>query len=84
MRKAILNLHSTKPTAPRFCDVIVEGESITLEVKQDKDKVETIPWDDLVYQVKVAKEMSTNKQMQEATASSPVNIRGTECRSYLL
>ena len=61
MRKAILNFHSTKPTAPRFCDVIVEGESITLEVKQDKDKVETIPWDDLVYQVKVAKEMSTNK-----------------------
>ena len=38
MRKAILNLHSTKPTAPRFCDVIVEGESITLEVKQDKNQ----------------------------------------------
>lgn len=61
MRKAILNLRSTKPQAPRFCDVIVDGESVTLEVKQDKDKVETIDWDDLVYQVKVAKEMAVNK-----------------------
>lgn len=59
MRKSILNLRSTKPQAPRFCDVIVDGESVTLEVKQDK--VETIAWDDLVYQVKVAKKMAENK-----------------------
>jgi hypothetical protein len=61
MRKPILNLRSTKSQAPRFCDVIVEGESVTLEVKQDRDKVETIDWDDLVYQVKVARELAESK-----------------------
>ena len=61
MRKPILNLRSDKQQAPRFCDVIVEGENVTLEVKQDKDKVETINWNDLVYQVQVAKEMPVSK-----------------------
>ncbi|WP_054740720.1 hypothetical protein [Cellulosilyticum ruminicola] len=61
MRKSILNLRSDKQQAPRFCDVIVEGENVTLEVKQDKDKVETINWNDLVYQVQVAKEMAVSK-----------------------
>ena len=61
MRKSILNLSSTKPQAPRFCDVIVDGERVSLEVKQDKDKVETIDWDDLVYQIKVAKEIQLKK-----------------------
>ena len=61
MRRQILNLHSSKPQPPRFCDVIVEGEKVTLEVKQDKNKIETIPWDDLVYQVKAAKEMAISK-----------------------
>lgn len=47
MRKPILNLRSDKQQAQRFCDVIVEGENVTLEVKQDKDKVEIINWNDL-------------------------------------
>ena len=41
--------------------MIVEGEKVTLEVKQDKNKIETILWDDLVYQVKAAKEMAISK-----------------------
>ncbi len=57
-RKAILNLRSNKPQAPRFCDVIVEGEKVTLEVKQDKDKVETVDLEDLLYQVEVAKDIA--------------------------
>lgn len=61
MRKQILNLRSTKPQAPRFCDVIVEGDEVTLEVKTDKDKVETINWDDLEYQVKIAKKMAVSE-----------------------
>lgn len=32
MRRQILNLHSNKPQPPRFCDVIVEGEKVTLEL----------------------------------------------------
>ena len=61
VRKSILNLRSTKPQPPRFCDVIVDGDEVTLEVKMDKDKIETINWDDLEYQVKVAKKMAVNK-----------------------
>ncbi len=61
VRKTILNLRSTKPQPPRFCDVIVDGDEVTLEVKMDKDKVETINWDDLEYQVQVAKKMAVNK-----------------------
>lgn len=61
VRKTILNLRSTKPQPPRFCDVIVDGDEVTLEVKVDKDKVETINWDDLEYQVQVAKKMAVNK-----------------------
>lgn len=55
------SIRHNKPQPPRFCDVIVEGEKVTLEVKQDKNKIETIPWDDLVYQVKAAKEMAISK-----------------------
>lgn len=61
VRKSILNLRSTKPQPPRFCDVIVDGDEVTLEVKMDKDKLETINWDDLEYQVMVAKKMAVNK-----------------------
>ncbi len=58
MRKSIVNLHSEKQQPPRFCDVIVEGNDIQLEVKSDKGKLEKIPWDDVVYQVEVAKQMA--------------------------
>ncbi|MEI3219695.1 MAG: hypothetical protein V8S08_08915 [Lachnoclostridium sp.] len=36
MRQAIRNLSSSKPTPPRFCDVIIEGDDVQLEVKTDK------------------------------------------------
>ncbi len=62
MRSQILNLHSMKNPKPRFCDVIVENGKVTLEVKKDRDNVETLEWDDLVYQVNAAKEMSQKEQ----------------------
>ncbi len=55
IKKAIRNLHSSKPIPPRFCDVIVEGEKIFLEKKNDKNKYEKIPWEDVVHQVEAAK-----------------------------
>lgn len=55
IKKAIRNLHSSKLVPPRFCDVIVEGEKIFLEKKNDKNKYEKIPWEDVVYQVESAK-----------------------------
>lgn len=64
IKMAVRNLHSTKPTPPRFCDVIVNGEEVQLEIKIDK-RVETIPWEDVLHQVEVAKEMAAKKAVNE-------------------
>lgn len=61
MRQAIRNLNSNKPTPPRFCDVIVKGEDVTLEVKTDKNKYETISWEDMQYQVNAAIKKAANE-----------------------
>lgn len=61
VRSPILNLHSTKNPKPRVLDVIVENGKVLLEVKKDKNNIETLEWDDLVYQVNVAKDMSLNE-----------------------
>ena len=53
IKKPIFNLHSDKPSPPRFCDVVVDRGKTFLEIKKDK-KIERIPWDDVVYQVKAA------------------------------
>jgi hypothetical protein len=58
IKKQVRNLHSNKPTAPRVFDVTVEGTSVNLKVKIGKDKYETIPWDDVVYQVEAAKSLA--------------------------
>ena len=55
VKRPIRDLHSDKPTPPRFCDVIIEGDKVFLEKKSDKNKYEKIPWDDVVYQVEAAK-----------------------------
>lgn len=62
MRSPILNLHSEKNPKPRFCDVIVEGDKVTFEMKRDKDIIETLDMEDLLYQVKVAKEMASKER----------------------
>lgn len=54
VKRPIRNLHSTKPVAPRFCDVVIENDKIFLEKKTDK-KYEKIPWEDVVFQVEAAK-----------------------------
>lgn len=56
MKQPIRDLHSPKPTKPRFCDVIVDNDGrIFLEKKTDKKTYEKILWDDVVYQVEAAK-----------------------------
>lgn len=60
-RQAIRNLHTSRNTPPRFCDVIIEGDKVFLEKKSDKNKYEKIPWDDVVYQVEAAKNKTVNE-----------------------
>ena len=55
IKKPIRNLHTSKTTPPRFCDVIVDGDKVYLEQKISKNKYVTIPWEDVVHQVKAAK-----------------------------
>jgi hypothetical protein len=51
---------------PRFCDVIVDGEKVYLEQKISKDKYVTIPWEDVVHQVKAAIAVDKEKLPQSA------------------
>lgn len=61
MRQAIRNLSSDKPTPPRFCDVVINGDDVRLEVKTDKNKYETISWEDMQYQVNNAIKKAANE-----------------------
>ena len=54
IKTSIRNLHSDKDIPPRFCNVIVNGDDVTLEVKINKNKFETISWEDMQYQVNQA------------------------------
>ena len=53
IKKPIFNLHSDKPSPPRFCDVVVDKGNTYLAIKKDK-KIERILWEDVVYQVNAA------------------------------
>ena len=49
------NLHSDRVSPPRVFDVVVNDGSVALEVKVEKKRIETIPWEDVVFQVEAAK-----------------------------
>lgn len=53
-RRPIRNLRSS--TQDRFCDVIIDDGKASLEVKNSKKQVIKIPWEDVEYQVRIAKE----------------------------
>jgi len=61
VKRPVRNLHSDKSTPPRFCDVIVDGGTVLLQKKVDKNKYETIPWEDVVTQVEIAKQQAVNQ-----------------------
>jgi len=64
VKKPIRNLHSEKQTPPRLFDVIVQDGKVDLEVKTDKNKYETIPWEDVVYQVEAAMQAATSQNQK--------------------
>ena len=66
IKQPIRNLHTSKPTPQRFCDVIVDGETVYLEHKISKEKYVTIPWEDVVHQVKAAIAVDNEKLPQTA------------------
>lgn len=55
IKRPIRNLHSDMQTQTRFCDVVIDGDNVYLEQKKEKNTYVTISWDDVVYQVEVAK-----------------------------
>ena len=55
VKRPILCFGDEKPTPQRVFDVVVEGNKVDLEIKNDKKKIVKIPWDDVVYQVEAAK-----------------------------
>lgn len=60
LRKAIRILSSSRPTPPRFCDVIIAGGEVLLEVKTERHRYERIPWEEMKYQVNAAIKMAAN------------------------
>ena len=56
IKSPIRDLHSNKQIQTRFCDVVIDGDNVYLEQKKEKNTYVTISWDDVVYQVKAAKD----------------------------
>ncbi len=55
VKRAVRDLHSDRQTPVRFCDVVVDGDKVYLEQKNNKNKYIRIAWEDVVYQVEAAK-----------------------------
>lgn len=54
MRQPIRDLRNQQDFPGRFCDLVIEGGCVTLEVKSKKPICRTISWEDLKYQVEAA------------------------------
>lgn len=55
VRKHIRNLHDGTPDGERLFDAIVDGEQVTIELKNRKKQLVQVPWEDIVNQVDAAK-----------------------------
>lgn len=55
VKRPILSFSNEKPTPQRVFDVVVEGNKVDLEIKNDKKKIIKIPWNEVVSQVEAAK-----------------------------
>lgn len=55
VKRPILSFSKEKPTPQRVFDVVVEGNKVELEIKNDKKKIIKIPWNEVVSQVEAAK-----------------------------
>ena len=61
VRKHIRNLHDRTPDGERLFDAIVEGDQVTIELKNRKKQLVQVPWEDIVTQVDAAKHTSLKK-----------------------
>lgn len=55
IKRPILSFSNERPTPQRVFDVVVEGNKVDLEIKNDKKKIVKIPWNEVVSQVEAAK-----------------------------
>lgn len=55
VKRPILSFSNEKPTPQRVFDVVVEGNKVDWEIKNDKKKIIKIPWNEVVSQVEAAK-----------------------------
>lgn len=51
LRKPVRNYYGKNSNSTRVFDIIIDEDSIFLEVKTDKQKYERIPWEYVVKQV---------------------------------
>ena len=54
IERPVRDLHSSRRVQPMFCKVIVDGDRVTLESKGKDNRILTISWKDVVYQVEAA------------------------------
>lgn len=58
VRKHIRNLHDGTEDGERLFDAIVEGDRVTIELKNSKKQLVQVPWEDILLQVVAAKRAS--------------------------
>ena len=56
MRQDIRSFHSNTRFPQKFCELVIEDDSINLEVKNSKKEKVSIPLEDFMYQVSTALE----------------------------
>ena len=61
VRKHIRNLHDGTADGERLFDAIVDGEQVTIELKNSKKQLVQVPWEDIVTQVDAAKNSKVGK-----------------------
>ena len=64
IERPVRDLHSRKKVQPLFCKVIIDGDKVTLESKGKDNKIQSILWKDMVYQVEAAIEGASMKSSE--------------------
>lgn len=62
MRQDIRNFRSNTRIPQKFCELVIEEDSINLEVKNSKKEKVTIPLEDFMYQVNTALQQNNREK----------------------
>ena len=62
MRQDIRNFRSNNRFPQKFCELVIEEDSINLEVKNSKKEKVTIPLEDFMYQVNTALQQNNREK----------------------